>query len=374
MAHAVLNGAPSVPSRHEGIRNWKDLVLYRSDSKAKYRHIDKLFTATIDWVLIEPHWQELMQVALSIQAGTISSPPVLRRLGSESRKNRLCLAARELGNVVRTVFLLEWVGSLELRQEVTANTNKIESYNGFSKWRSFGGDVIAENEPDEQQKRLRYNDLVATIPEQVLAALDLIDDFIAELTRVRTFLEPLEALSLNDDCGDVLETSSSTVRRVGRRPAKNGPPSLLVNERLSVRSADIAVVRPLGRPRAAMPSRDARFQFSRLVKVSGRFCPVGGHRACASARSMPAIAASTYALKLESMAASVPFCQRTINDLFAIAGRYLASVGNSSARIEFTFSCSCAAHPAGSSVGIEANSSVENPTIVAITTLYESTI
>ena len=34
-----------------------------------------------------------------------------------------------------------------------------------------------------------------TLPEQVLDALDLIDDFIAELTRVRTFLEPLEALS-----------------------------------------------------------------------------------------------------------------------------------------------------------------------------------
>lgn len=121
------------------IRNWKDLVLYRPDSKVKYSHIDKLFTATIDWALIEQHWQELMQVALSIQAGTISSPLLLRRLGSESRRNRLYLAARELGNVVRTVYLLQWIGSLELRQDVTANTNKIESYNGFSKWLSFGG-------------------------------------------------------------------------------------------------------------------------------------------------------------------------------------------------------------------------------------------
>ncbi|SDH86382.1 Tn3 transposase DDE domain-containing protein [Paraburkholderia phenazinium] len=157
-AFAYLLGINLMPR----IRNWKDLVLYRPDSKGKYRHIDKLFTATIDWVLIEQHWQELMQVTLSIQAGTISSPLLLLRLGSESRKNRLYLAARELGNVVRTIFLLEWIGSLELRQEVTANTNKIESYNGFSKWLSFGGDVIAENEPEEQQKRLRYNDLVAS--------------------------------------------------------------------------------------------------------------------------------------------------------------------------------------------------------------------
>lgn len=177
------------------IRNWKDLVLYRPHSDAKYKHIDRLFTATIDWVLIERHWQELMQVALSIQAGTISSPLLLRRLGSESRKNRLYLAARELGNVVRTVYLLEWIGSRELRQEVTANTNKIESYNGFAKWLSFGGDVIAENEPEEQQKRLRYNDLIASavILQNTADMMRALRDMVAEGEKIRA--EDIEFLS-----------------------------------------------------------------------------------------------------------------------------------------------------------------------------------
>jgi TnpA family transposase len=177
------------------IRNWKDLVLYRPHSDAKYKHIDRLFTATIDWVLIERHWQELMQVALSIQAGTISSPLLLRRLGSESRKNRLYLAARELGNVVRTVYLLEWIGSRELRQEVTANTNKIESYNGFAKWLSFGGDVIAENEPEEQQKRLRYNDRIASavILQNTADMMRALRDMVAEGEKIRA--EDIEFLS-----------------------------------------------------------------------------------------------------------------------------------------------------------------------------------
>lgn len=143
------------------IRNWKDLTLYRPDRETKYQHIHRLFSETVDWQLIETHWQDLMQVALSIQAGKISSATLLRKLGSYSRKNRLYHAAQALGNVVRTVFLLNYIGSREIRQDITANTNKIESYNGFSKWLSFGGDVIAENDPDEQQKRLRYNDLVA---------------------------------------------------------------------------------------------------------------------------------------------------------------------------------------------------------------------
>ncbi|MCO3288308.1 Tn3-like element ISPa42 family transposase, partial [Pseudomonas aeruginosa] len=144
------------------IRNWRDLVMCRPDRGAAYKHINRLFTDTADWHLIETHWQDLMQVALSIQAGKISSPMLLRKLGSYSRRNKLYHAAQALGSVIRTIFLLTWIGSRELRQEVTANTNKIESYNGFSKWLSFGGDVIAENDPDEQQKRLRYNDMVAS--------------------------------------------------------------------------------------------------------------------------------------------------------------------------------------------------------------------
>lgn len=144
------------------IRNWKNLILFRPDKSIKYQHINRLFDETADWELIEKHWQDLMQVALSIYSGKISSATLLRKLGSYSRKNRLYFAAQQLGNIVRTGFLLEWIGSREMRQEVTANTNKIESYNGFAKWLSFGGDVIAVNEPDEQQKRLRYNDLIAS--------------------------------------------------------------------------------------------------------------------------------------------------------------------------------------------------------------------
>jgi TnpA family transposase len=144
------------------IRNWKDLDFFRPDKHTRYAHIDSLFHGAIDWNLIETHWQDLLQIAISIQAGKIASPLLLRRLSASNQRNRLFLAAQELGRAHRTVFLLRWIGSLPLRQEVTSQTNKVESYHGFSKFLSFGGDVIGENDPDEQQKRLRYNDLIAS--------------------------------------------------------------------------------------------------------------------------------------------------------------------------------------------------------------------
>lgn len=144
------------------IRNWKHLTFYRSDKSASYQHIDALFSDTVDWKLIEDLWPDLMQVAISIENGRISSAVLLRKLGNYSRKNRLYQVAREVGRVIRTIFLLEYISDLPLRRQVTATTNKAEAYNGFAKWLFFGGEgVITENDRDEQEKRIKYNDLVA---------------------------------------------------------------------------------------------------------------------------------------------------------------------------------------------------------------------
>jgi len=144
------------------IRNWKDLTFFRPSKDAKYRHIDNLFSDTVDWQLIQDHWPDLLQVALSIKAGTISSAQLLRRLGTYSRRNRLYQAFRELGRVVRTVFLLEFLNDAKLREQITATTNKVEAYNGFAKWLNFGGEgVIDTIDPVEQEKHLKYNHLVA---------------------------------------------------------------------------------------------------------------------------------------------------------------------------------------------------------------------
>jgi TnpA family transposase len=145
------------------IRNWKDLRFFRPSKDARYKHIDSLFSDTIDWELLETHWQDLLQVVLSIKAGTVSSALLLRKLGSYSRKNRLYQAFRELGRVVRTVFLLHYLSDAELREQITISTNKVEAYNWFAKWLFFGGEgIIPEVDPAEQEKRIKYNHLVAS--------------------------------------------------------------------------------------------------------------------------------------------------------------------------------------------------------------------
>ena len=146
------------------IRNWKDMKSYKPSPETVYSQISDLFTKeNINWELISRHLPDMLQVALSIKAGRISPSTILRKLGTASRKNKLYYAFRELGRVVRTCFLLEYVDSEELRRIIHSATNRCESFNKFAQWVYFASDLIQENVRDEQLKVIKYNHLIANL-------------------------------------------------------------------------------------------------------------------------------------------------------------------------------------------------------------------
>lgn len=156
-AMAYLLGFKLMPR----IRNWKDVKMFRPNKGSSYQNIDTLFSESIKWDLIEKHWQDMMQVVLSIYKGKISSSVLLKKLGNYSRKNRLYQAFQELGRVIRTLFLLEYISDVELRETIDAETNKVESYNGLSDWCTFGSDVlVASNDAIEMEKAVKYTGLL----------------------------------------------------------------------------------------------------------------------------------------------------------------------------------------------------------------------
>jgi TnpA family transposase len=120
-----------------------------------------LFTQVADWELIERHWHDMMQVVLSIQAGTVLPSMLLQKLGVYSRQSTLYRAFSELGRVERTCFLLQYMSDTAMRQHIRAETTKVESYHQFTDWIAFGGPVLRSGDPVEQEKRIKYRDLVA---------------------------------------------------------------------------------------------------------------------------------------------------------------------------------------------------------------------
>ncbi|SOS42507.1 TnpA transposase [Pseudomonas syringae] len=71
-------------------------------------------------------------LAASIKQGTVTASLMLRKLGSYPRQNGLAVALRELGRIERTLFILDWLQSAELRRRVHAGLNKGEARNACS--------------------------------------------------------------------------------------------------------------------------------------------------------------------------------------------------------------------------------------------------
>ena len=144
------------------MRNWNKVAMYRPDSETSYKHIDSWFTRIVNWPLIEEHWQDMMQVCLSIHKGQVLPSWLLQKLRTDSPKNKLFQAFRELGRVVRALFLLEFASNPILRRQIRSATVKIEAYHSFSDWIYFGGDsIIKSRDPIEYEKRIKYKELIA---------------------------------------------------------------------------------------------------------------------------------------------------------------------------------------------------------------------
>lgn len=71
------------------------------------------------------------------------------------------MALKELGNAVRTTYLLEWVMDESLRLTVHKGTTKVERHHKFAKHLAFGaGGHLRSNNPADQVKAIVYNKLV----------------------------------------------------------------------------------------------------------------------------------------------------------------------------------------------------------------------
>jgi TnpA family transposase len=208
------------------IRNWHDLIFYRPDARTRYHHIDALFgDNAIDWDLIAKHWTDLLRTTISIREGRVSSVTLLRRLGNHSRKNRLYRAFRELGRVIRTITLLRYLSEPELREQITAITNKAEAFHGYSEWLMVGGKLIGHNDPEHQELVVKFNELMANCAIYS-TALDITD----AANALAAEGHPVD----HDDLATITPYITHTIRRLGDLVLDLDPPDAVPTTRLDL--------------------------------------------------------------------------------------------------------------------------------------------
>jgi TnpA family transposase len=180
---------------------------------------------------IRAHWDEILRLAASIKQGTVTASLMLRKLGSYPRQNGLAVALRELGRIERTLFILDWLQSVELRRRVQVGLNKGEARNALARAVFFYrlGEIRDRSFEQQRYRASGLNLITAAIVlwntvylERAVNALrghaKPVDDALLQ------YLSPLgwEHINLT---GDYLWKSSAKVGAGKFRPLRPMPPA-----------------------------------------------------------------------------------------------------------------------------------------------------
>lgn len=157
-AASYLLGIRFVP-RIKGIER---LGLYGARSTKHYKQYGYAIrpTSKITWSIIEAHWDEILRLIITISSGKASASQLFRRLNSYS-KSPLYAALNELGRIVRTIFIVEYVDDLDLRQRIQKQLNLGEQANSFFKsvfWAR--GHRLRVNHPGDAERYLLSAQLI----------------------------------------------------------------------------------------------------------------------------------------------------------------------------------------------------------------------
>ena len=145
------------------IRDLGERRLYALDDSLSFPTLRPLVAGPINVRAIEEHWDEMIRLAASIKAGTVTASVMLKKLSGYPRQNPVARGLREIGRVERTLFMLAWLDDPELRRRTGANLNKGEARNALARAVFFNRlGELRDRTFENQQHRASGLNLVAS--------------------------------------------------------------------------------------------------------------------------------------------------------------------------------------------------------------------
>lgn len=120
------------------IRDISDVKLFTLEKANKYSNLGNLLRGKVNEKVIRENYDEVLRLAHSIREGDVTSSLIISKLGSYARQNSLSTALREMGKIEKTIFILDYISSEELRRKIHRGLNKGEAMNGLARAIFFG--------------------------------------------------------------------------------------------------------------------------------------------------------------------------------------------------------------------------------------------
>lgn len=110
-----------------------------------------LLAGKIKEKLILKHWDDIQRVAGSLKLGWVPASLMVSRLEARPRKSSLARAIQEYGRLQKTLFLLRYAESRDLRKRIGRQLNKGEDLHALRNFLFFAGEgKIQKRDPEEQ--------------------------------------------------------------------------------------------------------------------------------------------------------------------------------------------------------------------------------
>lgn len=124
---------------------------YTGQSDA-YPNLQPILTRPINWDLIRQQYDQMVKYTTALRLGTTETEAILKRFSKNPFKHPTYLALLELGRVIKTIFLCQYLDESEVRREVNEGLNVVERWNGVNDFIFYGkGGEFASNRLESQE-------------------------------------------------------------------------------------------------------------------------------------------------------------------------------------------------------------------------------
>jgi len=128
--------------------------LYRPEvgNSDAYPNLQLILTRPIKWDLIRQQYDQMVKYTTALRLGTAEPEAILKRFTRANVQHPTYQALCELGKVIKTIFLCQYLQSEALRREINEGLNVVENWNSANSFIFYGkGGEVATNRLEEQE-------------------------------------------------------------------------------------------------------------------------------------------------------------------------------------------------------------------------------
>jgi len=178
-------------------KNINKQKLYYPDKEIKetLSNLQPILIRKINWDLISEQYDHMIKYTTALKTGTAQTEIIMKRFSKGNTQNTTYKAFQELGKVIKTVFLCEYLMSEELRIEINEGLNVVENWNSANSFIFYGksGEIQSNNLEDQELSvlslHLLQNCLVyinTLMIQEILSEKDWLDKMQVEDLRALT--------------------------------------------------------------------------------------------------------------------------------------------------------------------------------------------